>query len=278
MNFFFVCGAPKSGTTWLQRVLDAHPEVCCSGEGHFMERFSVPLAKVIRDYNEQVAVVARNVYEGKPYYEPVDQTSFDAVVRSFIIQRMVARSAGSQVRWIGDKTPRYTRHLTQLHRLFPNGKFVNIVRDPRDVAMSRLHHALRSKRNYLANLSAPESLQFLREGADDWVRSVQPVFEFETANPGCLINVRYETMIEQPAAEARKVFGFLGVSTADDVIAEVVRTTSFEAQSGRKPGTEDTRSFLRKGVAGDWVGRLEGPALDALVEACGDHIRRLGYV
>ena len=28
---FFVCGAPKSGTTWFQRLLDAQPEVVCSG-------------------------------------------------------------------------------------------------------------------------------------------------------------------------------------------------------------------------------------------------------
>lgn len=278
MNYFFVCGAPKSGTTWLQRMLDAHPEVCCSGEGHFIERFSIPLAKVVRDYNQHIELVAGRVYEGKPYYGAVDQAAFDAIVRDFIVQRLAGRKPGPQVRWLGDKTPRYTRHLKQLSRLFPEARFVNIVRDPRDVAMSRLHHALRGGKNYLENLGTPEAVQFVRDGAADWIASVQPALEFAQANPGRLLDLHYETMIGNPAGEARKAFGFLGVSTADEVIAEIVRTTSFEAQSGRKPGTEDPTSFLRKGVAGDWVGRLEGAALDALLEACGNHMSRLGYV
>ena len=35
---FFVVGAPKSGTTWLRRMLDLHPEVLCHGEGRFFGR------------------------------------------------------------------------------------------------------------------------------------------------------------------------------------------------------------------------------------------------
>jgi len=86
-RFFFVCGAPKSGTTWLQRVLDAHPQVQCSGEGHFIERFATPLAKVVRDYQNHMSLVAGRVYEGKPYYPPLEQSDFDRLVRGFITDR-----------------------------------------------------------------------------------------------------------------------------------------------------------------------------------------------
>ena len=61
LNVFFVCGAPKSGTTWLQHILDAHPEVTCSGEGHFIQRFSEPMAQVMRDYNAEMTLAARLV-------------------------------------------------------------------------------------------------------------------------------------------------------------------------------------------------------------------------
>ena len=56
VKVFFVCGAPKSGTTWLQRILDAHPQVCCSGEGHFITRFSSPVSKVVNTYNADLSV------------------------------------------------------------------------------------------------------------------------------------------------------------------------------------------------------------------------------
>ena len=34
--FFFVLGVPKSGTTWVQKALDSHPQLLCRGEGKFM--------------------------------------------------------------------------------------------------------------------------------------------------------------------------------------------------------------------------------------------------
>ncbi len=41
-QLFFIAGAPKSGTTWVQRLLDAHPEIVCSGEGHFANKIAPP--------------------------------------------------------------------------------------------------------------------------------------------------------------------------------------------------------------------------------------------
>ena len=57
MDVFFVCGAAKSGTTWLQRILDAHPETRCSGEGHFITRFSHPASEVIRRLESKAAAL-----------------------------------------------------------------------------------------------------------------------------------------------------------------------------------------------------------------------------
>jgi hypothetical protein len=48
--------------------------------------------------------------------------------------------------------------------------------------------------------------------------------------------------------------------------------------TGRKPGEEHPTSFLRKGVAGDWVGRLELAAVQAIEQACGEQMRQHGYL
>jgi hypothetical protein len=277
-KIFFVCGAPKSGTTWLQRVLDAHPQLQCSGEGHFIERFSIPLAQLMRNYAEHMTLVAGRVYEGQPYYPPIVQADLDRVVRGFILDRLMARKPGADIRWIGDKTPRYTGNLSALLRLFPQARFINIVRDPRDVAMARMHHARRAGISEHVAEGSPDRIQFIRDGGQDWVNSVAPIGPFVAENPGLLHSLKYEDMIADPEGEARKLFRFLEVRDDKATADRIAAATSFEAQSGRKPGEEHPTSFLRKGVAGDWVGRLEESALRALHEVCGDLMRAHGYI
>ena len=275
---FFVCGTPKSGTTWLQRVLDTHPQVQCSGEGHFIERFTVPLAGVLRGYAARMAQTASRVYEGKPYYPPLTQGDLDRIARSFVLDRLMSRKPGPQVRWIGDKTPGYASTMPQLLRLFPQARFINIIRDPRDVAVARLHHSRRVRQAENLGASPLDLAAFVHEGALDWARCVEPIAAFMADNPGQLHNVRYEDMIADPAAEAAKVYRFLGIRHDAATIAGVIAATSFEALSGRKPGQESATSFLRKGVVGDWVGQLDEAALGELHAVCGDLMRRCGYV
>lgn len=276
-QIFFACGAPKSGTTWLQRVLDAHPQIQCSGEGHFIDRFSVPLAKVVRDYADYMALVAGRVYEDKPYYPPLIQEDFDRIVRGFILDRLMARDPGPDVGWIGDKTPRYTHSLPSLLRLFPKARFINIVRDPRDVAMARMHQARRAGVPERVAEGSAERIQFVREGGEDWVRCVAPVDAFAAQHPGIVHTLTYEAMLADPVDEARRIFAFLGADEDEVLVARVAQATSFEALSGRKRGDEHPTAFLRKGVAGDWVGKLEPEALATLDEACGGLMRRHGY-
>ncbi|HWI87154.1 MAG TPA: sulfotransferase [Sphingomonas sp.] len=275
---FFVCGAPKSGTTWLQRLLDAHPEILCSGEGHFIEHFSIPLAKVMRDYAGKMRLVADRVYEGEPYYTRLEQDALDRLVRTFVIDRLLSRDPGPEVRWIGDKTPRYATYLPHLMRIFPDARFINIVRDPRDVALSRLHQAKRAGREGLTIAGTAERSAFIRDGGLDWVRNVEPIAPFAIAHPGRLHSIRYEDMIADPAREAGRLFAFLGASTDRNLIDDAVAKTSFEALSGRKPGEEHPTSFLRKGIAGDWVGGLEHSAIAVLEQVAGPLMRTLGYV
>src|SRR4051794_30155810 len=45
---FFVCGAPRSGTTWVQHMLDSHPDVSCRGEGHFLHFLAEPMGALMQ--------------------------------------------------------------------------------------------------------------------------------------------------------------------------------------------------------------------------------------
>jgi hypothetical protein len=276
VQVFFVCGAPKSGTTWLQRLLDAHPEVCCSGEGHFIDRFAVPMAEVVRRYNAHMTVVGEQVYEGRPHYAPLDQGGFDEIVRAFILQRLAAR-ADEGVRCVGDKTPRYAIDLASLDRLFPQARFINIVRDPRDVVVSQRFHDWRANGAEALVPGGPRRRDLLAVSASDWVRAVKPVEAFAAAHPGRVHTLRYEDLLAGAAREARALFTFLGVAADAEVAARVAAETAFAARTGRAPGQEDPRAFLRRGIAGDWMEKLEPDEVDAVEAECAELMARYGY-
>jgi hypothetical protein len=276
LNVFFVCGAPKSGTTWVQRILDAHPEICCSGEGHFIERFTAPVSQTVNAYNQQMTMEADQVYEGKPVYGPVDQAEFDALCRAFILSRMASR-AGPGARWLGDKTPRYTHQLGQLHRIFPEAKVIHIVRDPRDVAVSRLGHVQRI--GLPEAFTAGSERHQLEVGAAvaGWKEAVTAVNAFRRDHPGLVHELTYRDLHRDTVGATGRMLDFLGASADLALLEEIAGATSFEALTGRKPGEEDAGSYFRKGVPGDWKTRLPSETERAIRESCGELMREKGF-
>ena len=51
MQVFFIVGAQKSGTTWLQKSLNSIDGIHCMGEGHFIDKLLMPIAQTRYEYN-----------------------------------------------------------------------------------------------------------------------------------------------------------------------------------------------------------------------------------
>jgi hypothetical protein len=277
VQIFFVSGAPKSGTTWLQRMLDAHPEVVCSGEGHFVEQVISPVVKMKAAWNAKLAMDAERVFEGRPYYEAITDADVAPLARNLILGVMGKRARGKAVKALGDKTPRYTHGLEALAALFPQAKFIHIVRHPYDVAVSLLHHGDRFGMERSLTLGSDQHLQLATNSANAWSQAQALVAAFDAAHPGRLVQLRYEDLQTEPEAAIAPAFRFLGVRAASGVVKAAVEAASFQALSGRRPGEEDPKSFFRKGVSGDWRGRLSGEALQAVNARCRDLMVREGY-
>jgi LPS sulfotransferase NodH len=278
VDVFFVCGAPKSGTTWLQRILDAHPQVCCSGEGHFIERFTIPAAKVVNAYNQRLEMESEQVYEGNPVYRPLDQAEFDEIARTFVLNRLLSRRPGPEVLWVGDKTPGYSKYLRQLHRLFPEARVIHIVRDPRDVAVSRMGHASRIGHREVFSPGSETHRATLEGAIKTWTEAVEGFDAFALAHPGLACEVSYQALHAEPLAAMAALFGFLGVDAGEARLSAIAAETSFEALTGRKPGEEDPSSFFRKGVTGDWRGHLDAEGARMFEQACGPLMRARGFL
>jgi len=91
-------------------------------------------------------------------------------------------------------------------------------------------------------------------------------------------SVKYENLIVDAAKEMKKAIEFLTGKPVDDSrLEEIVKKYSFENQTKRKPGQEDTKSFLRKGQAGDWKEKFNREAAEVFNYYAGKQLILLDY-
>ena len=114
MQVFFIVGAQKSGTTWLQKSLNSIDGIHCLGEGHFIDKLLMPMAQTRHEYNQMMQVVHQRVYEGKGFYGPIPDQEFLGLMRTWILNIMVrnAKAPQNTILALGDKTPANSFHNT----------------------------------------------------------------------------------------------------------------------------------------------------------------------
>lgn len=133
------------------------------GEGHFADRLVLPCAQVIKDYNNMMQLVEQRVYEGNGYYKPVPGNEFPSVMRTWIAAMMLrsATMARDEILALGDKTPAHSFHIPLLRSLFPQARFIHVLRDGRDATVSAYHH----RRRILESIGQADKIQPLAEEA-----------------------------------------------------------------------------------------------------------------
>ena len=146
VGIFIVTGVTKSGTTWLQRMLDSHPEIACGGESK-LNVFLTQLTPAIRAYNDALTKTNEKIYREQGVYQPLARPQALAVMQYLFLDRLgavrqAAEAAGKAeaLTWIGDKDPDYKRELTSWRAILPEARMVTTTRDGRDCYVSLWFH------------------------------------------------------------------------------------------------------------------------------------------
>lgn len=280
----FVVGVARSGTTLLRLMLDAHPELAIPHETHFLKAvLGEPLrgADTTRERFfelltgfptwEDLKTPAELFREELLRVEPFDVRDG---VRAFY--RLYARTRG-KARW-GDKTPTYSWHIRDLHEMLPEARFVHILRDGRDVAVS-----LRP-----LWFSPGESMETL---ADYWVRQIADARAQGLGQPFYL-EVRYEDLIADPVRELRRICGFLDLPYDAGMLAyhQTARRRLEEAETrrGHDGGviiTKEERLHIQRFTSqppersrvGRWKAELTPEQVAAYESVAGGLLEELGY-
>lgn len=278
-QIFFLGGAVKSGTTWLQLLLDSHPRVSCTGENHFVDCLFPALRRGLEEYN-RILLDPRGNTAFQLRREPVlfDGDEFMYVLGAAILTLLLKQTAGKSVLAVGDKTTVNVQAFKMLSELFHGSKYIHIVRDPRDGAVPGWHHVTRLfPDESTARFSTMHD--YIQHYADVWALEVGRGVAFGSKYREQYLELRYEDLVERPGPTLALAFSFLGVDHGEDVVRHCLREASFERLSGgRARGKEDPKSFFRKGVVGDWENRLEPRSAAYVVSTCGSLMKRFGYL
>lgn len=243
----FIVGAPRSGTTLLQTLVDGYSDIAMPPESHVFARFATLFERygdLSRDRN--LTLFVRDLLTDvriKRWGLAVSVDAFcltlaDRSVRGVLehLFALYARQQGKP-RW-GEKTPTHALYLAEISRIFPDAKFIHLVRDGRDVAES-----LRR---------VPFGKKSIWSSARRWRRSVRACRAFAQAmGPGAMLEVRYEDLVEDPQAQVNRILVFLGAAPVD-VGREVPKTRLTSTYLG----LASFHGALGQGISGGQVGKF----------------------
>lgn len=206
----FLVGFPRSGTTLLEQILKAHPDVETVDERPVMERVQRSLTESGRDYPECLANLDEtDITELRDLY-------FDTL----------AKYAGEYdpAKTYIDKLPLNLVRAGLIHRIFPNAKFILALRHPNDCVLSgymQYFEANPAMANFLTLKSAAE---FYCQTMDLWQR-------YTDVLPINYIGVRYEDVVADLEGEARRMIDYLELDWSEDVMSYRAKAASRQIKS-----------------------------------------------
>jgi hypothetical protein len=203
--FPFVVGCPRSGTTLLQTMLDCHPDLAVPPESHFIPRLGRRFAEGWHG-SARVPRFADALFEGRRFQywgisredvvgllERNQPTDLAAAIR--LLYASWAERAGKPA--YADKTPRYLTHISRLSKLFEEARFVHLIRDGRDVALSMAEAFERGP-------------QTAAQAAIYWGARVAEGREQGLGlGSGRYLELRYEELVADPEATLRELCEFI---------------------------------------------------------------------
>jgi hypothetical protein len=231
-----VIGAPRSGTTLLRFMLDAHPDLAIPPETGFLalgdELDSAATSAVARRdaFFDRVTRFPREAPAWRDFgiAEERFRTALEAIepfsaregLRTFY--RLYAARFG-KIR-AGDKTPTYCLHLATIARLLPEARFVHVIRDGRDAALSL-------RRTWFSPGDDIETL------AAHWQTCVATA---RAQAPQCAhyLEVRFEHLIADTERALRTICAFVDLPYAPEMLRYYERAPARLAEHADRIGAD----------------------------------------
>jgi sulfotransferase family protein len=273
----FIVGCPRSGTTLLRHMVGAHPQIAITPEAHWIplwfeqRRGLTPEGDVTCELISELLAHPKFAMFRLGHEElmsllgsgqPISYADF--VTGIFDLYGM---ARGKKL--VGNKTPDSARRMNSLHALWPQARFVHLIRDGRDVALSLMNWTrVRNKKpgTFPTWKNDPVSTAALW-----WELNVRCGRNAgECLGSELYYELRYESLIANPVEECTKLCAFLGLPFDEAIL----RFHEKPEESMPPQGSEwqPVTAGLR-----DWRTQMTAEDVELFEAAAGDLLAELGY-
>ena len=218
LPIFFILGRPRSGTTLLRILFDAHPNVIIPPEFPIIPILANKFRKTRTWHREQVQSFIDSIYNHPTFgHRTIDHLQIDREkLTSDLLNATSPNSLGdyftqfnahsnslfpkSEIQLVGDKNPLYSIFTQFIMRIFPEAKFICLIRDYRDTYTS------------FTNMKGdPFEAPNLYLQISRWRYVVKQFMKYKKSHPDNFFLVRYEDLVSQPLLWVEKITGFLNI-------------------------------------------------------------------
>jgi lipopolysaccharide transport system ATP-binding protein len=267
---FFIVGASRSGTTLLRLILAGHSRIHIAPETWFIEDLirELPLTGSLtpQQTHRAVEIMTQGYRWPDMGISAEDLARWAAALEApklvdvvNLVYRRQLETYGKQR--LGDKTPRYINIVPQLRALYPSAKFVHLIRDGHDVAISFIDVGW-AKYYDRTNFEWPHAIQRQREYLNAGYASK-------------ILDIRYESFVIDPETTVRRICEFLGEEFEPQML-DWQKLINLVPERERSVHPKLTQP-LSKELVGAWQEKLSGWECFAIEACLHQDLRRLGY-
>jgi Sulfotransferase family len=282
-NLVFLVGCPRSGTTWLQRLLAAHPKIKTGQESDLFTMYIGPQLRAWRQ-NLDPSENSRGGLGLACYHK---EARFIDILRQYLdalLEPMLSELAADEL--FLEKTPSHALFLGEIFELLPESRIIHMLRDPRDVVSSLLAASKASWGRSWAPQDAAQATMI-------WLNHVSTARAAAAGlQSGQFTETTYEALYADPSQELGGILDFLGLHWSDEELQKAIEVNS-AGNMVRTGGTpiqlkgefgvrersfvSEPAGFIRKAKPGTWREELSLRDRVRIWRMARAQMRELGY-
>ena len=288
MDKVFILGNPRSGTSLFRLMLNSHSMINATPECGFLHWWykkyadwdsscvtsnrldeyisDLESSKRIEDWKMDYTLLKEKIIQEKPE----NYAKLGELVYTFY-----GEQKGKKAKVIADKNNYYINHFNDLNEIWPDAKYILVVRDGRDVACSYLNmETLVTNSPYKPKLSTD-----IKTIAKEWLTNNQNILSFSES----LINsqfmvIRYEDFVTDSALYLTKVCHFLGLNFEPEMLNYFIKNAK---EQDEPASTIDWKMKTLEKPDKDNIGKykmeLKKESIDAFNTIANDLLQKFNY-